>query len=88
MCQTNLLQEVRVESKHLRQARDVKNLKSLMMLLMIMIETLDSKQVLVNARANLEVAVGESPNVWAGLHHRALPCFQEIDRCHLVDFYL
>ena len=63
MCQTNLLQEVWVESKHLRQARDVKNLKSLMMLLMIMIETLDSKQVLVVARANLEVAVGESPNI-------------------------
>ena len=62
MCQTNLLQEVWVESKHLRQARDVKNLKSLMMLLMMM-ETFDSKQVLVYALANLEVAVGESPNV-------------------------
>ena len=84
MRQTNLLQEVRVESKHLRQARDVKNLKSLMM------ESArhDSKQVLMDIRANLEVAVGESPNVWAGLHHRALPCFQELDRCHLVDFYL
>ena len=63
MRQTNLLQEVRVESKHLRQARDVKNLKSLMMLLMMRMETFDSKQVLVEALANLEVAVGESPNV-------------------------
>ena len=46
----------------------------------------DSKQVLVDARANLEVAVGESPNIGAGLHHRALPCFHGLDRCHLVDF--
>ena len=59
MRQTNLLQEVRVESKHLRQARDVKNLKSLMM------ESArhDSKQVLMDIRANLKVTVGESPNV-------------------------
>ena len=66
MRQTNLLQEVRVESKHLRQARDVKNLKSLMMLLMmVMMERArhDSKQVLMDIRANLKVTVGESPNV-------------------------
>ena len=63
MRETNLLQEVRVESKHLRQARDVKNLKSLMMLLMMMMETFDSKQVLMDIRANLKVTVGESPNV-------------------------
>ena len=65
MRQTNLLQEVRVESKHLRQARDVKNLKSLMMLLMMVMESArhDSKQVLMDIRANLKVTVGESPNV-------------------------